>query len=256
MIVYERRNDFVMFEQHRHGMLSGDLAQHCQDSFLGTARYIPELQTAISQHDLAWVGLDAIPLWNDAKYSPFSFIDLPSSLKIPHYEKGMDAVERQSKYACLLCSLHYASFFHGSNGEAERVYFQLERNRQRRLQDDLGVPAKDIAVQLQILKFFDSLSLYICLNEPGTPKESEFPWYREGFPNSEKLPLTQGHRIHAHWQNEAQIGLTFFPFMGKFEVSVPLKVVEKQSIREHGIAKAYEHTVWNHRTVELSPKTT
>lgn len=253
LIVYERETDFVMIEQHHHAILSGELAGNWRnDLFMRNHRQ--DVVFAITEHDRAWIALDATPLWNDAKQVPYSFLDLPSRLKLPHYQYGIDAVEHQNKYAALLCSHHYASFFHKSVDVAERQYYHYELHRQNRLRQAFGdVSDDEITIHVEMLKFFDRLSLYICLNEPGVSKENEFPWYRDGFQGSERILGTSGSRVNAHWIDKNRIGLTVFPFTEPFLASVPAKLVSKRLIQQEGVAEAYQSTPQTIRTVEMGP---
>jgi hypothetical protein len=253
VLIYERENDFVLAEQNNHAILSGDLFSHWrEDLFVGNRR--SDMLFAIRNHDRAWMGLDATPLWNDGQNSPYSFIDLPPLLKLPHYQYGIDWVERKNKYAALLCSQHYASFFNHAKEDAEQAYYQYELERQNRLRVEIGdISESENNNHLGILKFFDKLSIYICINEPGVLKDDEFGWYRDGFEGTEQLFNANGGRIVAHWLNEKSVGLSVFPFTQKFEISVPTKIVSKHAIQRYGVAKAYRTTPSTIRTVEIGP---
>lgn len=253
MLIYERKNDFVLVEQNNHAILSADLFNQLRGDLFDENRR-SDVLFAIRNHDRAWIGIDATPLWNDEKNAPYSFIDLPSLLKLPHYQYGIDWVERKSKYAALLCSQHYASFFSHAKNEAELEYYQYELERQNRLRVESGnVSDKGNNNHLDVLKFFDKLSIYICINEPGVSKDNEFGWYRDGFEGTDQLFDVNGGKIVAHWLNEKSVGLTVFPFKQKFEISVPTKSVSKHIIQEQGLAKAYRTTPLTIRTVEIGP---
>ncbi|MCI0182407.1 MAG: DUF3891 family protein [Acidibacillus sp.] len=254
MIVYEREHDFVMVDQHHHALLSGQLAQYWREDLFNGESHREDVIYAIAQHDRAWITLDEIPLWNDRSKAPFSFIDFPSPLKLLHYQRGVDEVEGQNKYAALLCSCHYSSFFYEPMSSDEREYKQLESNRQNRLFSEIKFISDDECSQhLRMLKFLDNLSIYICINEPGISKKEEFKWYTDGFNGSEQLPTAAGNKIIAYWLNDHSIGLTMSPFKEHTRVSVPTKIVTKKSIHQYGVAKAYSHTKTTIRTVEVGP---
>lgn len=254
LLLYERETDFVLVEQHHHAILSGDLFNNWEYDLLVGKHRQSDVFFAIRHHDHAWIGLDATPLWNDGQNAPYSFIDLPSLLKLPHYQLGIDWVERRNQYAAILCSQHYASFFNHSKGDAEQAYYRYERERQNRLRAEIGdVSDRETNAHLAILQFLDRLSIYICINEPGVSKDREFGWYQDGFEGTEQLPHANGGRIVAQWLHERSIGLTAFPFAQKFEVSVPTKIVDKRAIQKHGIAEAYRVTSSTVRTVEMVP---
>ncbi|MFD1675247.1 DUF3891 family protein [Alicyclobacillus fodiniaquatilis] len=254
MLIYERERDFVMVEQNKHAILSGALFSNWSEAYLVGKQRKSDVLFAIEYHDRAWITLDATPLWNDGQDAPYSFIDLPSLLKLPHYQQGVDWVECQNKYAALLCSMHYAAFFNGAKEDDEQAYHRFELERQHRLRVEIGdVSDEESRVHFAILKFLDKLSIYICINEPGVSKAREFAWYRDGFDGTEAFLHANGGGIVAHWLDEKYVGLTQFPFAQKFEVSVPTKIVSKHAIEEQGIARAYRDTVSTIRTVEVGP---
>jgi hypothetical protein len=256
MLVYERAEDFVFVEQDLHARLSGDLGAHWREELFSGVDRLHDVLFAVANHDHAWVSLDSRPLWNDGAREPYSFVSLPALLKIPAYQSGIDWTESRSKYAALLCSQHYVSFFVDAGDEGARGYYELERTRQNRLLAELGLDpghAPDTEFHFRLQQFLDKLSLYICLNEPGVAKEGEFSWYREGFAHTDSLPLAGGRPINALWLDPYLIGLTAFPFAAPFEVSVPTRVVSKREISHHGTAEAYRQTPITMRTVELRP---
>ncbi|GIP31654.1 hypothetical protein J2TS4_08640 [Paenibacillus sp. J2TS4] len=109
MVVRETEHEIIMVRQHDHAQLSGEIAKHFK-SFFTDDPYFEDTLLAIYQHDLGWVRLDEVPMWNDRTSLPFSFMDFPLLPKLTHYTYGLDQIERMNKYAGLLCSLHYASF--------------------------------------------------------------------------------------------------------------------------------------------------
>jgi len=253
LIINERESEFVMIEQHNHAVLSGDLFSYLQEELFTGKELKQDILFATQYHDCAWIGLDTDPLWDDKNNSPYSFIHLPSSLKLPHYRYGIDWIEQRNKYAALLCSRHYSSFFSNSKSEEEIKYLQFEKTRQERLCLELGIAIEDSNIHFEILKFLDNLSIYICMNEPGVPKSDEFPWYQNGFEGTEFFSVEKNTRIVAYWLNEGYIGLTPFPFTRAFEVTVPTKIVSKCDIKEKGIIEAYKVVPSVLRTFKIGP---
>jgi len=63
----------------------------------------------------------------------------------------------------------------------------------------------------RFLQICDDLSLYVCFSEPGTKKENEHPWFKEGFSKSELF--NDGNRpLYSRWIDEKKISVTGFPF--------------------------------------------
>ncbi|MED1472405.1 DUF3891 family protein [Bacillus salipaludis] len=253
MIIYERDHDWVMIPQHHHGLLSGEIAQHWNSAYIkGTDRW-NEVIFAIAQHDCAWIALDETPLWNDGTKKPYSFIEFPLLPKLTFYKKGIDKIEKQSPYAGLLCSLHYHSFLVGSKKLAAIEFSKQEKARQYRLMEQLNLfeAHKEDLLNFHFLmvQFCDDLSLYLCMQDPGTPKKDEIPWFKNGF--REIFPFTDGQKIIAEWLDSKQVSIRPFPLASPAVVSIKVKEVKKTNICQCGIAKAYRDTEWKERTVTL-----
>lgn len=253
MIVRQREHDIVLIEQHHHALLSGKLAGALKADILPEGRYRCETVHAITQHDCSWKELDAMPIWNDAAARPFTFVDYPMLPKIAFYRKGLNEVEAASPYAGLLCSLFYSSFFKEMT-EPECVRFRLmEEKRQSRLLANLKVTWEEAEQGLRLLQLCDSLSLYVCLNEPGAAKEREHPWYREGFPGSERFTRTGSGPIKAEWADDSTVRLHEFPLAEPLRVRLPYKRLDKARIREIGLYPAYAEAGWQEQSILYCP---
>lgn len=253
LVIYEREHDWVMVPQHHHGLLSGDIAQHWNSAFINGTDHWSDVIFAITQHDRAWIDLDETPFWNDRYKCPYSFIDFPLMPKLNFYKKGIDEVENQSPYAGLLCSLHYHSFLIGAKDPAAIEFLRSEKARQHHLMEQLNLYETDkqdlLKIHFLMVQFCDDLSLYLCLQEPGTPKEEEFPWFKNGF--RQIFPFTNGKNIMANWLDSKQVSLTPSPLALPAEVSIQIKEVKKTNINQWGIAKAYKNADWEMRAFTL-----
>src|SRR5699024_5416414 len=166
--------------QHDHAQISSKLYQQLPEKFLPKKEYQFEVNYAIEQHDCGWIPFDETPFWNDKANEPHSFTNFPTEPKTVLYEYGINRVEEKYPYAALLCSEHYTRFLRKSMDKTAKNFVQKEQARQERILKQLNV-AKDLwMAHYEILQFFDNLSLYICLNEPGTPHEEEHHFFRKG----------------------------------------------------------------------------
>ena len=82
----------------------------------------------------------------------------------------------------------------------------------------------------------------MALNEPGSPKSEEHPWWREGFSGSEDFSFTSGRTITVEWKDKSTLVLDPFPFNKTVEVAFMLKRVQRSEIANRGIAPAYRDT--------------
>ncbi|WP_077213502.1 DUF3891 family protein [Bacillus dakarensis] len=254
MIVAQQNDSFIMINQHDHAKVSGLLAENWRDDyFFGVERKL-DVIFAIYEHDRGWIDLDKNPLLNKRTQIPFSFIDYPLAPKIAHYKKGIDEVEFKNKYAALLCSLHYGSFLQHSDDQYSQNFYKQEVQRQQTLLKMLNIigiiqKEKQLQYHLDMLKFCDNLSLYICLNKPGVDKSKEHPFYRNGF--SQRFHFANNQRIDAHWKDEETVSLSVSPHAKEVEVLLPYKEVEKKHILEFGLSKAFHNAPHSTRKVKF-----
>src|SRR5829696_2860897 len=79
MIVRERPDSFLLFGQHEHAGMAGELARR----WGGGPEPFGSTVYAVANHDLAWREPDREVLWNEEKDRPYSFMDYPLRLKLP-----------------------------------------------------------------------------------------------------------------------------------------------------------------------------
>lgn len=244
MILFERKKSYVMVTQDDHAQISKQIAEHCKCEFYSDSKYFKEVILAIQEHDRGWIDPDTSPLWNDKLEEPFSFIDYPIDHKISFYEKGLDEVEEMSKYSCLLCSLHYSSFVQDADEPAVQEFWGLEKQRQDRLYNELGIVGNEekketLMYHLDLLKFSDFLSLFICLHEPGN-NNKKHPFFKNGFP--QLFLFVTEEPIIATWENEELVSLSFSPLKSELVVKLPYKEVMKEQIEKDGLLQAFKDT--------------
>ena len=214
MIVRERPDSFVLFEQHHHGLVSGEFARHW-------AAQIPDREAAlyaIANHDVGWRELDETVRWNDETGRPYSFLDYPVGPKLRAYANGLDYVQAHSPYAACLCSMHYGSFVRDARREPEIYFRQAEAARRRGIEATLSEEEiGGLEYNFRLLQLCDDLSLFVCLNEPG---RNDYPHYRDGFG-------FMGTRLQPVWEDERTLRLDPNPFSEDFWIELPYLVFGK-----------------------------
>ncbi|MBH8598999.1 MULTISPECIES: DUF3891 family protein [unclassified Thermoactinomyces] len=214
MIVRKKENGFVLIKQHDHSLVSGEFAAHVKQEIepRETTLY------AISHHDIGWRELDQSVLWNDDADAPYSFDQYPMLPKVKAYSEGISKVESFSPYAGFLCSKHFASFFQDAKDPVGQQFRQQELTRQHRLRKGFtGTEERNSDANFRLLQFCDDLSLFLCLNDPGT---NEHPWYRNGIRYG-------GTTYQWVWEGEEQLRLAPQFFSSSFDIELPYQVVDK-----------------------------
>ncbi|OAB48150.1 DUF3891 family protein [Paenibacillus antarcticus] len=260
MICRERKDDWVMFDQHKHGLLAGKFAEALHSARFRISKRWKEALYAVKDHDRGWIYLDDNPFWNDTQDTPYTFMDFPVAVKLTFYSKGLDEIQVNSPYAALLCSLHFERLLVQANFEHPILtkYMEQEQKRRKHIQLELDLidftNNSELNYDLHVLKFCDDLSLYLCLNEPGVDKEHEFPWWRDGFAVSEYFDCTEGEIIQAYWKNPTTVELSPFPFDSAFSVELTCRIVSKRDIVKMGITEAYYKTEETHYSFQIQSR--
>lgn len=229
----------ILIRQHDHGFLAGEIARHIKDEFFEGKTYCKETIDAIYEHDRGWIVLDKVPILNDAKNMPYTFMDCPSSLRFVFYTIGLNEIEESNPYGALLCSKHFLSFPLNKEDEEMMSFYKHELGRQKRILKTLT--KEQFAMfdkHYRLLKFCDELSLYVCMNKPGVNKEDEIDLFKKGFEGTEIFNGEDNKPLQAEWVDEETIRITPFPFKTAFHTYVKYKIINKYKIEEKGIAKA------------------
>ncbi|CDQ18363.1 Protein of unknown function [Halobacillus karajensis] len=242
MIVLEKENYFHMIAQHDHAIISRQIVEQWKNHYLLRSKLREEADWAIQQHDRAWIPLDQDPEWNEDKERPYTFVDYPLKKKLSAYQRGIQEVASQSMYAGMLCSMHYASFFsEKDDNPLVQAFLTEEKKRQKDLfaSMEMDIPYDVYDLHFRRLQFCDDLSLYVCMQEPGTPKKKEVPWFKEGF--RQAFDFAPDGML-ANWVDETSVSVDPFPFEYPFSVDIPYRAVSKQEIEEKGLSKAFQET--------------
>ncbi|WP_164670773.1 DUF3891 family protein [Virgibacillus doumboii] len=252
MIVRENEHDFVMIEQNYHAQISGKMATGLKDSLFSGKAFKKSVLYAIENHDYAWKLIDKEPFWNDQKQAPYTFVDFPNTPKTIFYKHGIDEVEKNDAYAGLLCSEHYSRFLSDNTSKEATAFVQQEKERRQRIiqsMDDFAEHLFDFHYGL--LQFFDSLALYVCLNEPGISKENEHPFFRGGIPVSPSLTFFNDNKVPIYWKDDKTVIMNEFPFYHPLEIMIKQKRVSKDTISSQGLIGSYLRAVPEHVNIRL-----
>lgn len=263
MIVREREREFVMITQHDHALLAGWFA-----ALWGNSRVAPPpepkgpLCLAAALHDVGWIALDRRPEWNEEENRPYTFYDLPHLTKLPGRRAGVDRVEQEDAYAALLCSLHYPGLFPDYMHEQPEVvaFTTAEEERQARLAAALRAAGRAQELErvdhdLQLLRLWDEMSLFVAMNEPGVGKGDDHPWFRDGFKPVVPAPDGSGPiRFHARWLDVRHVAFDPFPLRDSLAYPLHYRLVEKVAVDRVGFPTAYQEASQCMQVIEFVPE--
>ncbi|WP_141505007.1 DUF3891 family protein [Paenibacillus luteus] len=251
MIVYEKEDSFILIAQHDHARISGDLVSAWQGELFHSAERRDELACAAYEHDSSWIELDRIPLWNDAANAPFSFRDFPGNIRFTFYSKGLDRVQETNEYAALLGSILYTTLAERFRNEDTIPFVEREFSRQSSIIEQLGLDVKLLQLHAKALLLCDELSLFVCMEQPGTPRQN-YEWFAKGFPYW--FDRSGQTSLLADWKGPNIIELDPFPFSKAVDTSLWYKEVSKASITKSGVAAAYQDEETREHKLRFQPK--
>ncbi|OZM56095.1 hypothetical protein CIB95_13380 [Lottiidibacillus patelloidae] len=223
MIIFEENDHFILYTQHDHGLLSGEIAFQWGNSEFPLATF-NQIMTA-TYHDFAWYDEDLQPKWDYKSNKPYDFVEYPTSEKLIIYKNGISQLEKLYPHCALLTSLHYCSFYNGRNDKEILRFLSNEKKRQQKLKNWLKLRTNS-EKDLSFLKLCDDFSLYVCLNEPGVSKSNEHPWYKNGisYKNGDEETI-----FELFWSSKEEITITPFPFKEEWETSIPYRKMCKET---------------------------
>lgn len=254
MIVREYKDKFILIEQDHHARLSGEIMKYWKDDLFKGKERKKSVEFAISNHDLGWKLFDLEPFWNDQEERPYSFIDFPVMPKTALYSYGIDLVEREDAYAALLCSNHYARFMNNVPTKEAQQFVQAEKMRQQRL--IASIPDFDEQLyqyHYALLRFGDDISLYLCINEPGTPPDAIHPFFRNGI-NVSFLNTFNRNYLSLYFKDEQTVIIDDFPFVESFMVLIRQKSVYKKDIDKNGFIDSYKQAPYEELPITLTDR--
>ncbi|MBY7142118.1 DUF3891 family protein [Virgibacillus sp. NKC19-3] len=242
MIVRERENEFVLIKQHDHAQISGEIVKNWRNDLWKDATCrCKSVEYAIYNHDLGWKPVDEQPFWNDQKQKPYSFIDFPTPLKTVFYKHGIDEVMKHDSYAGLLCSRHYMNFLLQETSREARAFVDQETERQQQIAASLSDIDKAVFdSHYALLQLCDSLSLYLCLNEPGVLMKDGHPFFRDGVPIPSALEEFHDTKMELTWKDQRTIAIHEFPLENPLPITLKQKIVTKEDISTKGFIPSYE----------------
>lgn len=254
MLVQARRDRLRLIRQHDHALAAGSLARAWSGPDPDAGGHPFRVVLATGLHDLAWRELDAEPRYDPGTGRPFPFDTFPLEEKLAAYGAGVSRMEEISPWIGLLGSLHYASFLDDGRAagfleaEEERQERLLRRLEARRRSPGEGegenasrsagpeLPLRRRAeADLAWLKFFDGLSIRLCLTPP-VPDDELPSWLDRG--RTPEAP--DGTRVSVRWEGKGTARVDPPVFGDALALEIPCRDLPSASYPDAGALR----TAW------------
>lgn len=258
MLVQHRASGLRLVRQHDHALLSGALAHAWAAG--GAEGDLPlALVLAVSLHDLAWLPLDREPRLDPSSGLPHDFTSHPAAEKLEAYARGLDRLEAIHPVAGLLGSLHYGAFAASGSSEADPEadaavsrFLEGEKARRGQLEGRGAGELGGLGVEdaLELLRFFDRLSLLLCLAAPGSDPVAVPGWLRP----AGRIRSPDGTVLRLTWKDEGHLALAPFPLRHPLPAGVPFRDLPAGPFRDQDeLLDAWELASRGRWELTLSP---
>jgi hypothetical protein len=206
MLTQHREDVLRLIRQHDHALLAGALAFAWRGPDGAGIPWTTALATAL--HDVVWMEEDRIPRVDPVTGAPYDFTTLPPALKRAFVDAGVERLATLDPEVAALVSAHH-------------------RTLATRASVDPDPP-------LAWLRFFDNLSLFLCLTAPGTT--SIPPWLSDSL--TPPAPLT------LRWLGPDSVGVRPYPFGAPVRGVLPYRDVPRRRYPDQGALSR----AWNDAT--------
>lgn len=258
MIVREHEESYTMIQQDHHARAAGEIMRNWKpENYLGP-QLRESVEYAIDYHDYGWKEFDKQPFMDDKTNVPYNFFTFPNLPKIILYKHGIDEVAKADPYAALLCSEHYKRFLLNNTSDEAQAFVKYEEMRQQEIiqKDIISFSESLFLFHYGLLQLGDNISLYLCMNDPGVPKDQEHHFFRKGIPVAHALHAYMNPHINLRWKDERTVEMDDFPFSGS-EILLTLrqKTVSKSDIASKGLIESYEASPFEDVNITLTSRT-
>jgi hypothetical protein len=182
-----------LIAQADHAALAGDLAANVSSPLFPEPD--SEIVEAIALHDAGWTQIEGLPSPEAKIFSrgasrvfpvsgagrPLSFLDINPADLLLAWNGSIERAARSSAIGGILVSHHFSRIAKarlntvtdsGEDIKKLKHFLDREQDRQRDLATGTQRSAEEIQTLVDLLQFFDLLSLYLCC---GTEQPVEFP---------------------------------------------------------------------------------
>lgn len=203
---------------------------------------------ATGVHDAAWTELDRTPILDPESGRPYPFHRLPLERKLGPYRRGIRRIAELDAYAGFQVSRHYCSFL---DAEESPDFLEHERERRKRLRPRLAPELRNDELldrELAYLKFFDTLSLYVCLAAPDHGAGGGRPGW---LVPDDRLEAPGGRPVALGWRSPEVLVLDPNPLRRGLEVAVPYREVPRRCADQSALTRRWREAGLRHRVVRV-----
>lgn len=283
MLVTRRAGRLILITQPDHAGLAGQLAEGWGNERFAIPAPREALICAADHHDDGWHELDGRPTYNESARRPAHFTELPLSVTVGPYGRGVESVYARHAHAGVLVGMHFSGFYTSRWGAGggppsdDPVARQVVRTQEARwmpaLREAWGYrglrSAFDVATwyAYEVLQAVDLLSLALGLMDlesggaGGEPLDVGATLGRVDQPVGGRIvtsaPTVAGGEHVPITVQPAGLGavtLDPYPFSEPLDIGIPTRSLEDRPYRSAAEASQAFHTAeMNDLRVMLSP---
>lgn len=184
MIVVPEEDRLLVFTQHDHARLAGEVLALWRSGALPEHPRREELLFAVREHDNGWREADSAPRADPATGRPHDFTTLPREPRIELWLRGAARYAGRRPWAALLITRHALGLHRDHRGEEpwdEELFAPLDE-LYGALLEGAGAGEEELEADYRYLDLADALSLAACSRwrEPTERRGHRFRWLADG----------------------------------------------------------------------------
>lgn len=204
--------DVIVISQPAHAWVSGQLARDWGNDAFGDLQPYDEVCLATALHDVGFLDWETAPTLNTQTGLPHTFLELPTSLHLAIWTRGIQQVLKYDRYAALLVSMHFShlSRTHPSESAQDRKLEEKFWEAQDELQTTLITSLSNdvdyapfsldqvILRNRRLLSLWDWMSLLLCMGFKEEKVVDNVP-SADGITQIKMCPLENGKVVIEPW---------------------------------------------------------
>lgn len=173
MIRRDSEKGWIVFQQHDHARLAGDVMKFWGNDYFSHIKPFEEVMYAVNNHDLGWIEWDTYPKIDKKNRYPANFMEMNDEEQKKIWIKSFENGFHSHGYSSALIALHFSKLNESANGTNcnEGGSLELRKKTKNIIASIFGAEynslkdnglSPEVMINLKFLQIGDIISLALC----------------------------------------------------------------------------------------------
>ncbi len=173
MIRRDSENGWIIFTQHDHARLAGDIMKFWGNSRFSSINPFEKVMYAVNNHDYGWIDWDALPKISNENQYPANFMEMNDEEQRRIWIKSFESSFHRQGYSSALIALHFSKLNDNSirNGHDAGDSLEFQEKTKSIITSVFGADytslkdnelSREVMTNLKFLQIGDIISLALC----------------------------------------------------------------------------------------------